>query len=108
MWIYRIFVQMAMFFLDINKKNRASNIGRIKYDTQTKITILQEQINELLQKNNESEILATENYIHKIIDELIIDFKREPFKVENLHQLKNVLSSTPIDKKEVKSILMNI
>ncbi len=95
-------------FKENNEHSNAMNFRNIHYDVQTKVSVLNEQINAYFKLTSPDIQLEKETYIKSIIDDLKKDFTYYPEKNEILDNVLFELNYGQDKKKNIVSLLKKL
>lgn len=102
MWLH-VLKLATLFYKERSRYNNLKNYHSIRYDTETKVSVLKDTITSYLKSTNPEEALSSSRYAQTILEDLKKDYLFDPRKLDILQELQQALAFN--EEKEIKRIL---
>ena len=87
MWLH-ILKLVNLFYKERSRYVNGKNYHSIRFDTQTKVSVLKDTASKYLKSNSPEESILHSNYAQTIIEDLRKDFKYDEKSLIYLHELQ--------------------
>lgn len=106
MWLHLLGHLLSMFHRERNQHRNAMNFHSIRFDSETKLTILKDNIKLYLNATTPEDAYSSSSYITTIISDLKSDFKFDHKTLETLQNIELALHSS--DSKSLRLLCKNL
>lgn len=106
--LHHILHLFMAFFKERNAHRNTRHYRSIRFDRQTKMDILKEQCQQLLNSKEPGEQLAAEQYIRTVLADLKKDFKHDPDRLDLLQELEFALPFHAEQAGEIRKLIRKL